>query len=169
MLRDGRALERVPVQVVPRVAWNAGSVGDGPHRDLRRDVGVDVLVELNVEVRPLEEGVRHVGASEVLVVVVALRLPAAGPLADDDEEQDQDEDAGHEDHDADHLLQADVPGGGDELVADLGAEVAHRPGEAQRAVALVGAVRVLALGPVGARVLDALVDVAEAPGRHGGI
>lgn len=166
VLGDGRALERVPVQVVPRVAGNAGRVGDGPHGHLGRDVRVDVPVELGVEVRPLQEGVRRARAARALVVVAAagLRLPAAGLLADDDEEEHQDEDAGHEDDDADHLLQADVPGGGDELVADLGAQFARGPAEAQRAVAPVGAVRVLAPAPVGTRALRALVHVAQAPG-----
>ena len=162
MLRDGRALKWIPVQVVSRVAWNAGSVGDGPHRDLRRDVGIDVLVEFGVKVRSLEKGVRHVWTAELFVVIV-LWPAAAGPLADDDEEEDHDEDARDKDHNANHLLQADVPGGGDKLVADLGVEFAHLPAETQRAVTLVGAVRVLALASVTTGVLDALIDIAQAP------
>lgn len=99
----------------------------------------------------------------MLVGAARLRLAAARSLADDDEEEDQDEDAEHEDHDADHLLQADVPGGGDKLILHLLREITLLPAETQRAVALKGAVRVLALAPVGTGVLDALIDVAQAP------
>lgn len=100
----------------------------------------------------------------MLVVVAGLRLAATGFLAYEDEEEDQDEDAEDKHHDANHLLQADVPGGGDELVADLIPEFTNLPVETERAVALVGAVCVLALASVGTRVLDALVDITQAPG-----
>ena len=105
----------------------------------------------------------------MFVVVVGLGLAATGLLADDDEDEDQDEDAGDEDHDANHLLQADVPGGGDEIIADLGTEFTHVPAEAQRAVTLVGAVRVLAEASVGAGVLDTLINIAQAPAQYMGI
>lgn len=165
VLGDSRALEGVPVQVVSRVARNAGSVGDGPHRDLRRDIRVDVLVEFSVKVRPLEKGVGHAGAP-CLLVIVGLGPAAAGPFADDDEEQDHDEDAGDKDHDADHLLQADVPGGGDQLAVGVRGELARCPAETQRAVALVGAVGVLALASIATGVLDALIDITQAPGQR---
>lgn len=105
----------------------------------------------------------------MFVVIVGLRLAATGLLADDDEDEDQDEDAGDKDHNANHLLQADVPGGGDEFIADLSTEFTHVPAETQRAVTLVGAVCVLALASVGTGVLDALIDITQAPGQHMGI
>lgn len=112
---------------------------------------------------------RHVRTPRVFVVVcLGLAAAAAGPLADEDEEQDQDEDAGDEHHNADHLLQANVPGGGDEFVADLSAQFAVRSTETLRAVTLVGAVRILALASVGTRVLNALIDITEAPRRYTG-
>lgn len=59
VLRYGGALKGIPVQIVTGVAGNAGSVGNGPNGDLRRYVGVDVLVEISIKVRPVEEGVRR--------------------------------------------------------------------------------------------------------------
>lgn len=108
----------------------------------------------------------HAGTSWVFVIVVCLRLVAAGLLTDDDEKQDKYEDAGDKDHDADHLLQADVPGGGDELVTDLGMEFANLSAETQRAVTLIRAVRVVALASVGAGVLHALVHITQTPGQN---
>lgn len=107
----------------------------------------------------------HAGAPRLLVIV-GLGLAAAGPFANDDEDQDQDEDAGDKDHDADHLLQADVPGGGDQVAVGVRRELARRPAVTQRAVALVGAVGVLALASVATRVLDALIDITQAPGQR---
>lgn len=69
MFRYGRALKGIPVQVVTGVAGNAGSVGNGPHGDLRRYVGVDVLVEFGIEVRPLKKGVRCGSKAELVVIV----------------------------------------------------------------------------------------------------
>lgn len=159
---DGRALEGVAVQVVPGVAGDAGGVGDGPHGHLGRHVRVDVLAELGVEVRPLEEGV---AGARVLVVVLGAGLPPpAGALAQQHEEEGEEEDAHHEDGDAHHLLQADVPGGGDQVGVHLRTQLAAPPAEAQGAVAEEGAVGVLAQAAVGARVLHALVYVTQAPG-----
>lgn len=168
VLGDGRALEGVPVQVVPGVAGDAGRVGDGPDGHLRWDVRVDVLVELGVEVRPLQEGVRHAGRAAqplVLVVVAGGAGSAAGPLADDDEEQHQDEDAEHEDHDADDLLEADVPGGGHHPVGGRHVELALLPAETRRAAAVVGAVGVVTPAAVAAGFCGTLVHVSLAPGQ----
>lgn len=100
----------------------------------------------------------------MFVVIAVRRLAATGFLADDDEEEDHDEDAEDKHHDADHLLQADVPGGGDKFVADLISEFTHLPMETKRAVTHVGAVCVLALASVGTGVLDALVNITQTPG-----
>lgn len=34
MLWDGRSFKGISVQIVPRVTWDAGSVGNGTHRHL---------------------------------------------------------------------------------------------------------------------------------------
>ncbi|KAG9346998.1 hypothetical protein JZ751_005925 [Albula glossodonta] len=98
-------LKGVPVQVVAGVARNARGVRDGSHRDLGRDIRVDVLAEFWVQVRPVQEGV----AGSVFVLVCLGPAGLAAALADDDEEEDQDEDARHKDDYPDDLLQADVP------------------------------------------------------------
>lgn len=65
----------------------------------------------------------------MFVVIAGLRLAATGFLPDDDEEEDQDEDGEDKHHNANHLLQADVPGCGDKFIADLISEFTHLPME----------------------------------------
>ena len=123
VFRDDGALEGAPVQVVPGVAGDAGRVGDGPDGDPGRDVRVDVPADLGVRVGPAEEGVPR---PALVLLRPALPAPGAGP-ARHDEDEDQDGDARHEDDDSHRLLQADVPGRGYELVADVGFELAEAP------------------------------------------
>lgn len=109
---------------------------------------------------------RHVRTSRMFVVIFALRPSAAGLLADDNKEEDQYEDTRHKDNNAYHLLQTDVPGVGDQIIAVNVLEFTHCSTETLRAVALIGAVRILALSSVGTRVLDALINITQAPGQH---
>lgn len=53
MLWDGGAFERIAVKIVSRVTWNARSVGDGADRHLGWYVGVNILVQLRIEIRSL--------------------------------------------------------------------------------------------------------------------
>lgn len=160
VLRHGRALERAAVQVVPRVARDAGGVRDGSHGHLRRHVRVHIPAQLGIEIWPLQEG------RQVLVITGGLwLLLAAGPLADQDEEQSHEEDAGDEDDNADDLLQADVPGRGQHLVLDSAVKLAVMTAETVRTVTHVRAVSVLAQTAVRTGVLHTLVHVTQTPGH----
>lgn len=160
---DGWALKGVAVQIVARVAGDAGSVGDGAHGDLRRDIGVDVL-QLRIKVRP-ESMWRRVPRPLVVLAVSRFGLAAAHTLSHHHEEQHQEEDACYKHHDAHHLLQANVPWGGNEFVANLCGILTQMPTKAARAVAVEGAVGVLALAVISTRVFYTFIYIAQASGR----
>lgn len=165
VLRDSRAFEGIPVQVVPGVAGDARRVGDGAHGHLGRDVRVDVFVQFRVEVGSLHEsrGWPQVLVSGVGLVLLLLLLPP-DHLAAEHEHHHQQEDPDDEDNDADALGQPDVPRRRHVLV---GRCVLAVPAPVLvAAVAVVGAVGVLAEGAVAAGVPRALVHVALTPARR---
>lgn len=55
VLRDRGPLKRIPVKIVPGVAWNAWSVWNGTNRNLGRDVRIDVLIQFCIKIRSLQE------------------------------------------------------------------------------------------------------------------
>lgn len=159
VLRYSRPFEGVAVKVVSRVTWNAWGVGDGPDRHLGWYVRVNVLIQLGIKIRSLQESR---AGSQVFVLGFGLGfLLPSDHLAAEDEHQHQQKDARDEDDDADPLGQADVPGGRHVLV---GSHVfAVFPLVLVAAVAVVGAVRVLTEGPVPAGVASTLINVALTP------
>lgn len=93
-----------------------------------------------------------------------LLLLATDHLAAEDKHQHQEENADDEDEDAYAFGQPDVPGGGHVLVGSR--VLAVPPAELAAAVAVVGAVRVLAERPVPARAPRTLVNVALTPAER---
>lgn len=83
MLWDRGAFEGIAVKVVSRVAWNAGSVGNGTDRHLGRDVGVNVLVQLWIKIRSLQES-RGWPQTFVFRFSLALLLPTDHLPAEDE-------------------------------------------------------------------------------------
>ena len=159
VLGDSRPFEGVAVKVVSRVTWNAWGVGDGSDRHLGWYVRVNVLIQLGIEIRSLQESR---AGSQVFVLGFGLGfLLPTDHLAAEDEHQHQQKDARDEDNDADPLSQADVPGGRHILVGSQVLTVF--PLVLVAAVAVVGAVRVLTEGPIPAGVASTFVNVALTP------
>lgn len=112
----------------------------------------------------MEEAVLGASADANLVVIVRFGFRApTNALANHDEEQNKKENAGNEDDDSDHFLQADVPGGGDKFVVYFGMEFTMRATVTIGAVTAEGAVCVLAAAAIATRVLQTLVYVTETP------